>query len=79
MNEIFRTRFFDSHSGNRKSKIQNRKWVGLVAIAAAFALCGAVVETLSAELRVLKPTMVSWIFEQAPVCAMGCRTIQRNP
>ncbi len=29
---------------NRKSKIQNRKWVGIVALAVAFAMFGAVVE-----------------------------------
>ena len=41
--------FLDSPSDNRKSKtrpelcrrIQNRKWLGLVALAVAFALCGA--------------------------------------
>jgi putative ABC transport system substrate-binding protein len=34
-----------SDSGNnRKSKIQNRKWVGIVAIAATFAMCGAVAQ-----------------------------------
>jgi putative ABC transport system substrate-binding protein len=42
MNKIFRIRFFDSCSDNRKSKIQNRKLVGIVAIGVAFALCGAV-------------------------------------
>ena len=35
-------RVSDSCSDNRQSKIQNRKWVGLVAIGVAFALCGAV-------------------------------------
>jgi putative tryptophan/tyrosine transport system substrate-binding protein len=34
-------RFLDSLSGNLKSKIQNRKWLGIVAIGVAFALCGA--------------------------------------
>ena len=33
-----------SHSGNRKSKIQNRKWAGLFAIALTFVFSGAVVE-----------------------------------
>ena len=52
MNEIFRRRFFDSHSDNRKSKtctelsrsIQNLKLAGIVAIAVTFAMCGAVAE-----------------------------------
>jgi putative ABC transport system substrate-binding protein len=33
-----------SCSDNPKSKIKNLKWLGLVALAVAFALCGAVVE-----------------------------------
>jgi putative ABC transport system substrate-binding protein len=35
-------RVCDSYSGNRKSKIENPKWVGIFAIAIAFALRGAV-------------------------------------
>jgi ABC-type uncharacterized transport system substrate-binding protein len=42
MNRIFRLRLSVSQSDNRKSKIQNRKLVGLIAIVVAFALCGAV-------------------------------------
>jgi ABC-type uncharacterized transport system substrate-binding protein len=38
----FPAKFF---SGNRKSKIQNRKWVGIVAIVVALAVCGARAET----------------------------------
>jgi ABC-type uncharacterized transport system substrate-binding protein len=44
MKRIFRRRFFSSQSDNRKAKIENLKWVGLVAIGVAFALCGAVAE-----------------------------------
>jgi hypothetical protein len=36
MKTLFRIRFFASQSDNRKSKIQNRKWVGLFAIALTF-------------------------------------------
>ena len=36
----FRVLNFDSD--NRKSKIQNRKWAGIVALVVAFAMCGAV-------------------------------------
>ena len=36
MKTLFRIRFFASQSDNRKSKIQNRKWVGLFAIALPF-------------------------------------------
>jgi putative ABC transport system substrate-binding protein len=35
-------RFLDFHSDNPKSKIQNLKWGGIVAIGVTFALCGAV-------------------------------------
>ena len=37
-------RFLDSHSDNRKSKIQNRKLVGIFAVIIAFALCGAMAQ-----------------------------------
>src|SRR6266545_732849 len=33
--------FLNSCSDNRKSKIQNRKWVGLFAIVVALTVCGA--------------------------------------
>ena len=36
--------FLNLCSYNRKSKIKNRKWVGIVAIVVAFAMCGAVVQ-----------------------------------
>ena len=41
MNSIFRTRFSDFPSGNRKSKIQNLKWSWTIAIVVTFALGGA--------------------------------------
>src|SRR6266542_2480812 len=34
----------NSYSDNRKSKIQNRKLVGIVALVVTFAMCGAVVQ-----------------------------------
>jgi putative ABC transport system substrate-binding protein len=40
----FRVRFLRSRSANRKSKVQNPKWVGLVAIIVTFAMCGAVAQ-----------------------------------
>ena len=36
-------------SGNPKPKIQNPKWVGIVAIAVAFAMCGAVAQAQQAK------------------------------
>ena len=44
MTKIIRTAFLWFRSDNRKSKIQNPKWAGLVAVVAALAMCGAVVE-----------------------------------
>jgi tripartite-type tricarboxylate transporter receptor subunit TctC len=39
---IFFGRFLGVHSGNLKSKIQNPKWLGVIAIGVAFAMCGVV-------------------------------------
>jgi ABC-type uncharacterized transport system substrate-binding protein len=44
MINTLRNRFFDSCSDNLKSKIENLKWVGIVAIVVALAVCGARVE-----------------------------------
>src|SRR5262245_35315622 len=41
MKKLFRIRFFGSQSGNRKSKIENRKWAGLFAVIITLAVCGA--------------------------------------
>ena len=41
MNKKLLNHFSGSRSGNRKSKIQNLKWVGLLALVIAFAMCGA--------------------------------------
>ena len=42
MKTLFQIRFFGSQPDNRKSKIQNRKLVGLVTFVIAFVICGAV-------------------------------------
>jgi putative ABC transport system substrate-binding protein len=44
MKGIFRRRFFVSQSANLKSKIENRKWGGIVAIVVTFAMCGVVAQ-----------------------------------
>jgi putative tryptophan/tyrosine transport system substrate-binding protein len=44
MKEVFSDRVSDSCSDNLKSAIQNPKWAGLLALAIAFVLCGAVAE-----------------------------------
>jgi putative ABC transport system substrate-binding protein len=43
MKRIFRRRFFASQSDNLKSKIENRKWLGLSVIAFVLVVCVAVV------------------------------------
>jgi hypothetical protein len=44
MKEVSSDRVSDSCSGNPKSAIQNPKWAGLLALALAFTLCGAVAD-----------------------------------
>jgi hypothetical protein len=44
MNESAWMRWPDSCSRNRKSEMQNRKWVGLVALVVTLAACGALAE-----------------------------------
>jgi hypothetical protein len=41
MNEKYPLRILRSCSDNLKSKIQNRKWGGIIAIVVALAVCGA--------------------------------------
>ncbi len=48
MNEIFRIRFFDSQSDNRKSKIQNLKWAGFFAILVLLVGCVGMAEAQQA-------------------------------
>jgi putative ABC transport system substrate-binding protein len=48
MNEKFRIRVANSRSDNRKSKIHNRKWVGIVALVVALAMCEATVQAQQA-------------------------------
>jgi putative ABC transport system substrate-binding protein len=51
LKKLFRIRFFGSQSDNRKSKIQNRKWAGIFAIALTFAF-GAIVVQAQQSARV---------------------------
>jgi putative ABC transport system substrate-binding protein len=44
MSNAFWIQFWDSTSDNRKSKIENLKWVGFVAIAITFVMCEAVAQ-----------------------------------
>jgi putative tryptophan/tyrosine transport system substrate-binding protein len=58
--------FSNSRSENRKSKIENRKWAGIVAIGVAFAMCGAAAAAQQAKkvprigfLSAISPSSVS--------------------
>jgi len=42
MEKTLWARVFNSDSDNRKSKIENLKWVGIVALVVTFAMCGVV-------------------------------------
>jgi putative ABC transport system substrate-binding protein len=57
--EKYCTHWFRFLSGNRKSKIQNLKWVGIVAIGVTFAMCGAVAQAQQPQkiprLAILEP------------------------
>jgi hypothetical protein len=44
MHKKYRIRLAGSCSGNRKSKIQNRKLVGIIALVLTFAMCGDVAQ-----------------------------------
>ena len=49
MDKIFRLRFLSSPSDNRKSAIQNQKWVGIVALVVTLSMCGARAEAQQAK------------------------------
>jgi ABC-type uncharacterized transport system substrate-binding protein len=48
MHEKTWMRYSNSRSDNRKSKIQNRKWAGIIAIIVTFATCGALAQAQQA-------------------------------
>src|SRR5436309_11944075 len=52
MNKRSWMRLQDSDADNRKSKIGNLKWVGIVAIGVAFAMCGAVTQAQDVKTRI---------------------------
>jgi hypothetical protein len=69
MNGKSRRRVPSSSSGNLKSKIQNLKWSGIVAIGVAFATCGALAQAQQrakiARIGVLRVDTPSKIFAAA--------------
>jgi putative tryptophan/tyrosine transport system substrate-binding protein len=67
MKKVFRIRFFRSQSDNRKSKIQNLKWGRIVALAFAFALCGARAEAQQPTKQVYRIAILSPATRPRPV------------
>jgi putative ABC transport system substrate-binding protein len=57
MGYAFWNRLLDFYSDNRKSKIQNLKWGGIVAIGVAFAMCGVV----AAAQQPAKVPKIGWL------------------
>jgi len=53
MNRRTWVRWLDFSSDNRKSKIQNLKWGGIIALVVVFALCGAAAHAAQRELQKL--------------------------
>src|SRR4029434_7450256 len=62
MTKTSRTGFLWFRSDNRKSEIENRKWVGLFAIVIAFAMCGAVVNAQQPK----KVFRIAYLSDSAP-------------
>src|SRR6266550_1674490 len=63
-----------SFSDNRKSKIQNLKWGGIVAIAVAFAMCGAVAQAQQAK----KVPRIGYLFANFPTTSPARREAFRQ-
>ena len=61
-------------SGNRKSKIQNLKWGGIVAIGVAFAMCGVVVEAQQPA----KVPKIGWLSARPAVPGSGRQFLRRE-
>ena len=79
MAKIFRAKIRWLRSGNRKSKIQNRKWGGLFARVIAFTLCGVAVEaqqpTKIARIGYLATTSLSAISARFEAFRQGLREL----
>jgi putative ABC transport system substrate-binding protein len=78
MTKIFRTAIWPLRADDRKSKIQNLKWVGISAIALTCAICGAVAEAQQPK----KLTRIGYISSRDPshesACAEGIRLALRE-
>jgi putative ABC transport system substrate-binding protein len=76
MNTQFRIRWLDSISGNRKSRVQNLKSVGAVALVVTLAMCGAVAEAQQPR----KIPMIGMLYPDSKpgVCPDGFRQGMRE-
>src|SRR6476646_199404 len=57
MNAKFRRRFLSAYSTNRKSKIQNRNWIGLFTIVIALSMWGPVASAQLSKLTIGNNTL----------------------
>jgi hypothetical protein len=89
MNRVFQRRVLDRNSENPKSKIENPNWAGIVAIAVAFTMCGAVAQAqqtgkihrigfLSGEFPVPRPTSKHFDKGCATSVTSRARTLSSN-
>jgi putative ABC transport system substrate-binding protein len=79
MNKTSLNRFLVSHSGNPKSKIQNRKWAGLFAIVVVLTVCGARAEaqqpTKTPRIGYLTATSLFAISDRVEAFRQGLREL----
>ena len=65
MHDRTRMRSSSFRSDNRKSKIQNRKWGGIVASGVTFAMCGVVAQHRSPDRVKRNPGLVLSLLDSA--------------
>jgi len=71
MNDTFRIQFLDSDSGNRKSKIQNPKWAGFLAIVFTLTMCGVVADAQQPA----KVAKIGWLGARPSAISTGLKLL----
>jgi putative tryptophan/tyrosine transport system substrate-binding protein len=74
MNDTSRIQFLDSDSGNRKSKIQNPKWAGFLAIVFTLTMCGVVAEAQQ-QAKIAK---IGWLGARPSAIATGLKLLGQD-
>jgi len=75
MEQNFWIRVLNSYSDNRKSKIQNQKWAGFLALVVTFTLCGAAVAQAQHQAKIPK---IGWIAVRPSSAAFSIESFQRE-